>query len=62
MNEEKKVPFRLPGLPSVILSAKGFFLAPAPIRAPPRLVPSLAKMIHLLVRDLLPRLKTRFCA
>lgn len=33
---------RLPGLPSAILSARGFFFAPAPTRAPPRLVPSFA--------------------
>lgn len=32
----------LPGLPSAILSARGFFFAPAPTLAPPRLVPSFA--------------------
>jgi len=37
--------FRLPGFPSKILSASGFFFYPAPMRAPPRLVPSFA--IHI---------------
>jgi hypothetical protein len=39
---------RRPGLPSSSLSASGFAFLPAPMRAPPRLVPSFAKTHYLL--------------